>query len=251
MLIKNIVTTNLFNFICIFFLIYFIIKNINLNTENSLHFIIIIILLYIYLYTSNENKKENISKSQYNKLFDNIDLTNKYLYSNYTIAYIFLSLLPFKKFNPTIFDNVVKDTNKLLKFSQICKKNFYFIQKKNILDMIYQIKNKILNNLASIFVNMPINSDFKPISDVQENIITEILKKNKKNISKIPDELLKRYILCLDIVFDNIIKEIKIIINKSWSNGEINIYSNRYELNDVPEPNPINLYDYNENFNIY
>jgi len=255
--IKNLLETNLFSFISFALVLFFFLSKINLTIERSLLFIIIIILVSLYVYNTKISQEEQANKSRYNELSENIDPSFKYLYSNYIIAYIFYSLLPYKIYNPLAYNDAVKKTNKLLKYKDICISNIFFIQRKNVLDIIYQLKMDILNNLTSIIVNMPDNLPLKASSEKQQLMINRILKSTvneQQNInSKIyaAEPVLKRLIFYLNILFHNMINKIKKRMNNDWDSGNINIYSYHEDLNEGASPSPLNLRDYNPHYSIY
>ena len=181
--------------------------------------LLIVYIIYIY------NEKNTIEKYIYYhnsiNLIDNYDLI--YLLNNAKILKLYIDIIGFKNENLIVFNNSMKDMNLFLK-----NYNDLINNPNNMSKHVYEYalyrRNMAINHLLSLIVNS---------STYNSNII--ILKNTINKIRKITL---------------NYLKKMEVLINDSWNNDDINIFSGSIN-SSLLNPNPINDIGYQKNFSIY
>ena len=132
-IINSITKNDIFYSIIIIIIVLFILNNFNISLNNYLYILIIIILLLIYKYHNNETLKLfNKKLNMFNLKIDN----NKYN----NIIIILNNIHKYKIYNEYAFENAIHYINLFINHD-----------KNNLLYL-----NKILNNITSMTITIPI-----------------------------------------------------------------------------------------------
>ena len=181
--------------------------------------LLIVYIIYIY------NEKNNIENYVYYhnslNLIDNYDLI--YLLNNAKILKLYIDIIDFKNENLIVFNNSMKDMNLFLKNYNDLINNPNNMSKHLYEYALYR-RNMAINHLLSLIVN---SSTYDSNTILLKNTISKIRK-----------------------ITLNYLEKMEVLINNSWNNDDINIYSSSIN-SSLKNSNPSNDMLYQKNFSIY
>ena len=181
--------------------------------------LLIVYIIYIY------NEKNTIEKYIYYhnsiNLIDNYDLI--YLLNNAKILKLYIDIIGFKNENLIVFNNSMKDMNLFLKNYNDLINNPNNMS-KHLYEYALDRRNMAINHLLSLIVN---SSTYNSNTIILKNTINKIRK-----------------------ITLNYLEKMEVLINDSWNNDDINIFSSPINSN-LLNPNPRNDMFYQKNFSIY